>query len=227
MNEDIGISLENMIIKDEKMIWHAAHAFSSRIEGTEIELDDLFQEAALGYMKAYESYDASFGVKLQTHTYQRMRSYISNFLRDKRGVIKYPPNMQKIWGVVSRLELDVNDFGAIAEASNQEVHYVKWAMQHYGGSPLSFDMPADSEDEENEDFYALHGQEDDFSGVFIADIMNLLNDREKFVLEKYMQGNYQSEIGEMLGVRQSNVSYALSKIKKKIRDYQESSDMDE
>ena len=62
-------------------------------------LEDLTQEAKLGALKAFRTFDPSKNVKLITHIHNYINFYLSHYVRADTGLIKIPkstPNDNKI-----------------------------------------------------------------------------------------------------------------------------------
>ncbi len=66
-----------------------AHYVYKRYHG-KYALEDLVQEAKLGAIKAYRTYDPTKNVKLITHIYNYINFYLSHYTRYDTGLIKIP-----------------------------------------------------------------------------------------------------------------------------------------
>lgn len=80
---------ENMLKQYNKLIFKHAHFVFKRYHGKYL-LEDLIQEAKLGAIKAYRTYDPSKNVKLITHIYNYINFYLSHYTRYDTGIIKIP-----------------------------------------------------------------------------------------------------------------------------------------
>ncbi|MCQ2387991.1 MAG: sigma-70 family RNA polymerase sigma factor, partial [Clostridia bacterium] len=58
-----------------------------RFNGKGVEYDDLYQIACIGFIKAINNYDESFGVKFSTYTVPMIIGEIKRYMRDN-GAIK-------------------------------------------------------------------------------------------------------------------------------------------
>ena len=74
---------EALINENSGLIWSVARRFQGR--GTE--MDDLYQLGCLGFLKAVEGFDASFGTQFSTYAVPKISGEIRRFLRDD-GAIK-------------------------------------------------------------------------------------------------------------------------------------------
>ena len=74
---------EQLITENAGLIWSIARRFTGR--GTE--LDDLYQLGCLGFLKAVEGFDPSFGTQFSTYAVPKISGEIRRFLRDD-GTVK-------------------------------------------------------------------------------------------------------------------------------------------
>ena len=73
---------ELLVTENAGLIWSIARRFTGR--GTE--LDDLYQLGCLGFLKAVEGFDASFGTQFSTYAVPKISGEIRRFLRDDGAV---------------------------------------------------------------------------------------------------------------------------------------------
>lgn len=83
------IEEEKMLKQFSKLIMKHAHYVYKRYHG-KYALEDLVQEAKLGAIKAYRTYDPTKNVKLITHIYNYINFYLSHYTRYDTGLIKIP-----------------------------------------------------------------------------------------------------------------------------------------
>lgn len=74
---------EQLVTENAGLIWSIARRFTGR--GTE--LDDLYQLGCLGFLKAVEGFDPSFGTQFSTYAVPKISGEIRRFLRDD-GTVK-------------------------------------------------------------------------------------------------------------------------------------------
>ena len=74
---------EALINENSGLIWSVAR----RYQGRGAEMDDLYQLGCLGFLKAVEGFDPSFGTQFSTYAVPKISGEIRRFLRDD-GVIK-------------------------------------------------------------------------------------------------------------------------------------------
>ena len=57
-----------------------------RFKGKGVEYDDLFQIASLGFIKALNNFDSSFGVKFSTYAVPMIVGEIKRYIRDNGAI---------------------------------------------------------------------------------------------------------------------------------------------
>ena len=73
---------ETLVNENAGLIWSVARRFQGR--GTETE--DLYQLGCLGFLKAVEGFDLSFGTQFSTYAVPKIAGEIRRFLRDDGAV---------------------------------------------------------------------------------------------------------------------------------------------
>ena len=73
---------ETLITENAGLIWSIARRYTGR--GTE--LDDLYQIGCVGFLKAVEGFDLSFGTQFSTYAVPKISGEIRRFLRDDGAV---------------------------------------------------------------------------------------------------------------------------------------------
>lgn len=73
---------ETLVTENAGLIWSIARRFQGR--GTE--LDDLYQLGCLGFLKAVEGFDTSYGTQFSTYAVPKISGEIRRFLRDDGSI---------------------------------------------------------------------------------------------------------------------------------------------
>ena len=73
---------ETLIKENSGLIWSIARRFFGR----GVEAEDLYQLGCLGFLKAIEGYDESFGTRFSTYAVPKIAGEIRRFLRDDGAV---------------------------------------------------------------------------------------------------------------------------------------------
>ena len=193
-----------------------------------IEFDDLFQLGSLGFLKAIDNFDETFGVKFSTYAVPMIAGEVKRFIRDN-GIIKVSRSTKQlnlqinkfIEGYINLYEnsptIDIiaGEFGI----TEQEVVYALDASI----KPMSlFTLVGDDNGKEQ---YLIDKVEDDGYGVNNLDnyvlynaIKELPTREKKIIILRYFRDKTQKEIASELGVSQVQVSRLENKILQKIKN---------
>ena len=81
---------EELVNENSGLIWSVARRFLGR--GTEA--DDLYQLGCLGFLKAVEGFDLSYGTQFSTYAVPKIAGEIRRFLRDD-GAVKVSRSLKE------------------------------------------------------------------------------------------------------------------------------------
>lgn len=193
-----------------------------------VEYDDLYQLASLGLLKAVAGFDESFGVKFSTYAVPMIAGEIKRFMRDD-GSIK-----------VSRLiKKDARDINAyideysfahgetptvknIAEKFKMEESEVAFILAS-ARMPVSIDGRGEYKDDEtdslSERLPSKDTQDELIDSISLKGAINELDERErKIIILRYFRDYTQSEVADMIGVSQVQISRIESRIIARFKD---------
>ena len=209
---------ETLIKENSGLIWSVARRFFGR--GTEA--DDLYQLGCVGFLKAIEGFDESFGTQFSTYAVPKISGEIRRFLRDDGSVkvsrsIKENNNYlhrifwgQKIKSVRTELEQRfgreplLSEISAETGLTPEEIAFAETATG-----------PAESlQRETGEDGFTLehvltdlNGEERMIEQVSLRYAIEQLPEKEKKTIYlRYFHGMTQESASRVLGVSQVQVS---------------------
>lgn len=109
---------QTLVEENSGLIWSIAKRFTGR----GAELDDLYQLGALGFLKAVEGFDLSYGTQFSTYAVPKIAGEIRRFLRDD-GAVKVSRSLKEqsatIKSTRSRLTTALGREPTIQEISRQ------------------------------------------------------------------------------------------------------------
>ncbi len=199
-----------------------------RYTGRGYEVDDLFQIGSIGLIKAIDKFDLSFNVKFSTYAIPMIQGEIKRFLRDD-GIVKVSriakENNWKIKKVVMAFEKKYAKEPTIDEISK---------LTGLDKSDIIFAMETDiTIDSINRTLYENDGHEvyliDSINNGFdeiekivdnmvLEKVINILNEEEKNIIKmRYYEGKTQTQIADMMGMSQVQVSRYEKKIIERLR----------
>ncbi len=189
-----------------------------------LEYDDLMQLGSMGFLKAVSNFDETFGVKFSTYAVPMIMGEIKRFLRDD-GMMKVSRSMKTLNYKINKFieEYKVKNqkeptISEIAENLGEDSHDIVFAMD---ASKMVTSIYAENDDGEMNVLDKLPDENglNMFDKLLIKDSIAKLTAREqKIIMLRYFRDKTQSEVAEMLGISQVQVSRLENKILSKLKD---------
>jgi RNA polymerase sigma-B factor len=218
--------LRNELIEDHRWLaLHCAKRFANKGEP----LDDLIQVAMLGVLKAVERYDPDFGATFATFAVPTITGELRRHFRDTTWAVHVPRRAKDLQHTV---KVAVNELGqmlgrspTVEEIAGQagvpveEVLDALEAARCYRKTPLA----PTGDDGDFDDLSTLGDIDGGLDAVDAASTVGRLLDelpaRERRIVElRYMGGLTQSQIAELVGVSQVQVSRLLRSSLARLKD---------
>lgn len=194
-------------------------SIAKRYRNKQVEYDDLLQLGALGLVKAINNFDLDFNVKFSTYAVPMIAGEIKRFIRDD-GAIKVSRAMKSL---CSKIQTFINE-----RTLEDKSPTVKEIAEHFGIDEQEVVFALDSnkypvslfekyDDDNNQcvldKLPSGESNDDLIDKILLKDYINALPDREKkVIILRYYRDKTQSEIAEMLGVSQVQISRIESKV---------------
>lgn len=187
-----------------------------------VEYDDLYQLASMGLLKAISGFDESFGVRFSTYAVPMIAGEIKRFMRDD-GSIKVS---RQIKSQAKRINAFIEEYSSshgkqpaikiIAEEFGMPESEVVFTM----GSthmPVSIYNRGEYKDEQSRELLDKlpvdDKQEDIIENLQLKTAIDGLPERDrKVIMLRYYRDMTQSEVANMLGVSQVQVSRIENKV---------------
>ena len=202
-------ALESLVNENTALVWSIARRFQGR--GTE--MDDLYQLGCLGFLKAVEGFDLSFGTQFSTYAVPKIAGEIRRFLRDdgtvkvSRGLKEQAANIKivrhQLTGALGR-EPTVNEISRQTGLSPEEIALAETAtaatesiQKETGEEGFSLeDVLTDTESEERM-----------VEKIALKQAISRLPEREGMVIQlRYFHCLTQERVAKVLSVSQVQVS---------------------
>ncbi|HBR09163.1 MAG TPA: RNA polymerase subunit sigma-70 [Clostridiales bacterium] len=212
---------ERMVVENSGLIWSIAR----RYFGRGIDSDDLYQLGCVGFLKAIEGYDESYGTQFSTYAVPKISGEIRRFMRDD-GAVKVSRGVkeraQTIKAARLVLEQRLGREPAISEISDEtgidaeDIAIAETATR-----------PAESlQHETGEDGFTLeqvlgdYGQEERVvEQVSLREAMQALPERERQVIAlRFFHDMTQANAARVLGVSQVQISRLERRAVERMRD---------
>ena len=192
-----------------------------------IDYEDLYQLGALGFIKAINNFDPDFNVKFTTYAVPMIAGEIKRFLRDD-GSVKVSRSIKHNAVLLNNYIYEYNKNNGcnptidnIAKHFNLEKSDVVLALEA-NSHPLSID---DKFNDDEENVALIDKLPDNFSydnyvdKLALREMIEGLNKREKqVIIMRYYLDKTQSEIANMLGISQVQVSRIENKVLQELKE---------
>ena len=216
-------SKEELLLNNVLLIKSIVNKFKNK----GVDYDDLYQLGCIGFLKAINNFDESFGVRFSTYAVPMILGEIKRFLRDD-GEIKVS-RLIKIQAVeINRyIESKQRETGneptieEIATALNITKEDVVFAMDSSKMPVSLYEMVEDGEDKGQsliDKIPSNYTEEEQVDKLYLKSLISTLDEREqKIIILRYFRDQTQGEVAKILGVSQVQVSRLESKILLKLK----------
>ncbi|MXM65427.1 SigB/SigF/SigG family RNA polymerase sigma factor [Streptomyces sp. HUCO-GS316] len=224
---------ERKALRDELIrLWlPMAERIAIRFRGRGESVEDLYQVAALGLVKAVDHYDPARGTAFEAYAVPTVTGEIKRHFRDHLWSLHVPRRVQDLRNRVRQAEKELSqtipgrpptvaEIAAYARMSEDEVRTGTEALECFSALSLEAEMPGT-------DGYALTdaigGPDPRFDVVVdrvaVTPCLEALPERERTILYlRFFRGMTQSGIAEQLGISQMHVSRLLSSCFDRLRE---------
>lgn len=199
---------ERMVEENNGLIWSIVR----RYYGRGVEADDLYQLGCLGFLKAVQGFDFTYGTCFSTYAVPKIAGEIRRFLRDD-GTIKVGRTLREqanlLYSVRERLRNELGREPVLSELSKA----TGLSAEEIAKTELATDTP-DSLQRETEDGLALEGmlgteapEEGLVERIAVREAVDSLPEKERMtILLRYFRGFTQEQTARVLKVSQVQVS---------------------
>lgn len=192
-----------------------------------IEFDDLYQLGSLGFLKAINNFDESFGVKFSTYAVPMIAGEVKRFIRDN-GIIKISRSTKQ-------LNIKINKFIESRLSQSKDAPTLEEIAKNFGITEQEVVYAMDSShkpislyttvgDDSGREQYLIEKIEDEdgiekkMNNEVLYEIIKDLPLRDKkIIILRYFRDKTQKEIASELGVSQVQVSRLENKILEKMK----------
>lgn len=202
------------------------HACAHRFKGRGIEYEDLFQAGCIGLIKAADAFDRERGVRFSTYAVPMIAGDIKRFLRDD-GIIKVSrslkENAARIFRAKDAIKKRLGCEPTVEEISREvglSPEDIVFAMEAVCAPVSIYEPVYDDADNRTQIIDTVQSAEsgDVIDRIFLKQLMGTLSAKErKLIMLRFFSDKTQSQIAEILGVSQVQVSRQLTKTLLKLR----------
>ena len=210
--EELGKLIDN----NNGLIW----SIVKRFQGRGYELEDLYQIAVIGFIKAIKRFDTSFEVKLTTYAVPYMIGEVKRFIRDD-GPIKISRSIKELGIKIRELQkeyfykkgrdIKIEEIEKELKVSKEDIILALEATV----KPESIEGSNNNINSKNEktinliDKLSTDKDEEEIitNKIVLNDLIENLNERDKkVVLLRFFKEKTQKQVANVLGITQVQVS---------------------
>lgn len=199
---------EQAVLENNGLIWSIVR----RYYGRGVEPDDLYQLGCLGFLKAVQGFDFSYGTCFSTYAVPKIAGEIRRFLRDD-GAVKVGRSIreqaQTLYNIRERLRHELGREPVLSELADA----AGLSAEEIAQIELATEIP-ESLQRETEDGLTLEGmlgtdapEERLVEQIALREAIDHLPEKEKkTILLRYFKGLTQEQTARILGVSQVQIS---------------------
>lgn len=192
--------------------------------------DDLFQIGCIGLMKAIDNFDTTLNVRFSTYAVPMIIGEIRRYLRDNNSIrvsrslrdTAYKAIHAKEYYMKQNLrEPTVQEIASEIGINKEDIVYALDAIQspvslyepvYTEGGDTLYVMDQISDKKNKEEMWVEH--------LSLSEAMKRLNDRERHIISlRFFEGKTQTEVADMIGISQAQVSRLEKNALKAMRGY--------
>lgn len=213
---------EELVVSNTGLIWSIAR----RYFGRGVDPDDLYQLGCLGFLKAVEGFNMSFGTQFSTYAVPKIAGEIRRFLRDD-GAIKVSRSIKERAAQIKltrqRLTAVLDREPTLSELSRE----MGLSAEEIASAETATSATESIQRRSGEDGLALEDvlsggemEEEIVERIALREAIACLPEREQMVIKlRFFHGLTQDKTSKILGVSQVQVSRIEKKALEALRKY--------
>ena len=211
--------ITDLILENEGLIYKIINKYKNYFE-----LDDLYQVAVMGLIKAYKNYKNDYNTKFTSYAYPYILGEVIKYINDFRS-IKVNKNMKMLYSKIIKAK-EILSQRLMKEPTIYELSLFLEMDEAIISEVMEANMTVDSldkiimEDDKNFELYDKVGYYD--NGVenypLMMELSKLSKEERQIIVSRYYEDMTQKEVGEALGMYQVEVSRKEKKILQKLKD---------
>ena len=210
-------SLSILIEKNNGLIWSIVRKFWYK----DIDSDDLYQIACIGFIKAVRRFDFSYQVELSTYAVQYILGEIKKFIRDD-GIIKVSRNIKELGVKIRDLKrtqgenLSLLKMAQILGTTEEQVAMAMEASKKI--ESINQYIYEDGNCQRQEKIALEDDEEMLINKILVSDLMEDLPTREREIIWlRYFKEKTQMQVANHLGISQVQVSRIERRLLKQLK----------
>ena len=200
---------EILVEENAGLIWSVAKRFIGR--GTEA--DDLYQIGCVGFLKAIDGFDLSYGTQFSTYAVPKITGEIRRFLRDD-GAVKVSRSVKERAATIKKARADLTVTLGREPAISEVMAFTGFSVDEIESAEQATAFVESIQQENGEEGFSLENilsdtdsEECVLEKMALRQAIDRLAERESMVIRlRYYHGLTQDKISKILSVSQVQVS---------------------
>ena len=199
-------SMQKLIEENNGLIWSIVRRFWYR----DIEQEDLYQIACIGFIKAVRRFDFDYNVELSTYAVQYIFGEIKKFLRDD-GIIKVSRNIKELGIKIKQIKkmygdnINTTKIAEMLKVSEEDICMAIDAGKRI--ESINQYIYEDGNCQFQEKIVIENDEEIVINKILISELMEHLKIRDKEIIElRYFKEKTQTQVAHIMGISQVQVS---------------------
>ena len=212
-------NITDMIIENEGLIYKIINKYKNYFE-----LDDLYQVAVMGFIKAYKNYRDDYNTKFTSYAYPYILGEVIKYINEFRS-IKVNKNTKVLYLKILKAK-EILAQKLMKEPSIYELSLFLEMDESIIAEVLNANQMVDSldkiitEDDKSFELYDKIGYYDNEVENYslTSELSKLSKEDRQIIISRYYGDMTQKEVGDALGMYQVEVSRKEKKILQKLKD---------
>lgn len=196
------------------------HSLANRFRGRGIEYEELFSAGSLGLVKAYDNFDESRGLCFSTYAVPVILGEIKRLFRDC-GAVKMSRSLKELSLRAGRAREELTKNGrepTISELAEFLGVTLEEAAEAVGASAPPLSLTADDDESTELDVPVESAENSLIDRLALRQCLaRLPEDDRTLIILRYFRNKTQTEVAELLGMSQVQVSRRERKILERLR----------
>lgn len=211
--------ITNLIIENEGLIYKIIAKYKNYFE-----VDDLYQVAVMGMIKAYKNYRGEYNTKFTSYAYPYILGEVIKYINEFR-TIKVNKNTKLLYSRILKAK-DILAQKLMKDPSTYELSLFLEMDESLISEIIEANITVDSldmiirEDDNNLTLYDKLGRYDERIDNYplVSELSKLPPEDRQIIISRYYEDMSQKEVGDALGMYQVEVSRKEKKILEKLKN---------
>lgn len=212
-------NITDIILENEGLIYGIINKYKNYFE-----LDDLYQVAVIGMIKAYKNYNQNFNTKFTSYAYPYILGEVIKYINEFRS-LKLSKNTKLLFSKILKAK-EILTQKMMKEPTTYEISLFLEIDESLIEETILANSAIDSldkiisEDDKNLELYDKLGYSDRRLENYqlLYELEKLSEEERKIIQARYYEDMSQKEVGDVLGMYQVEVSRKEKKILQKLKN---------